>query len=63
MPERTSKLVCPQCQIEMNQHAEKLLDPVNAEQAAQADPALGGVIQEFHACPGCGACASRMAQA
>ncbi len=62
MPQKPKKLLCPTCGIEMNQHAEKLMDPINAEQAAKADPALGGLVQEFHACPGCGACASRLAQ-
>ncbi len=61
MPNKLSPMTCPTCGITMNQHAEKLMDPVTPEQAAKADPALGGVIQEFHTCPGCGCCASRMA--
>jgi hypothetical protein len=45
----------------MNQHAEKLVDPLNPQEAALADPALGGVLDEFHTCPKCGASASRRA--
>jgi len=38
----------------MNHHAEKLLDPRNAHEAARTDPALGGIIEEMHTCPQCG---------
>ena len=50
---------CPECDIEMNHHAEKLVDPVSAEEAARVDPALGGLIEEVYACPECGKAASR----
>ena len=54
MPEKTRKMVCPECGVEMNQHAEKLVDPRNAQEAARVDPALGGLIDEMHSCPKCG---------
>jgi hypothetical protein len=38
----------------MNRHAEKLVHPETADEAASVDPALGGVLMEAHACPGCG---------
>jgi hypothetical protein len=38
----------------MNHHADKLVDPLDRKEAAQTDPALGGVIQETHGCPACG---------
>ena len=59
MPEKKSKMVCPECGVEMNHHAEKLAEPVNAEEARRADPVLGGIIEEVHTCPDCGHSASR----
>jgi len=41
----------------MNQHAEKLLYEAGAG-AAQVDPYLGGIVEQMHRCPGCGAGAS-----
>jgi ribosomal protein S27AE len=52
-------MICPKCGSEMNEHAEKLLDPTSPQEAA--DPALGGLLEEFHTCPNCGANASRQA--
>jgi len=51
-------MICPECGIAMNHHAEKLVYPSDA---TAADPALGGVVEELHACPECGASASRRA--
>lgn len=59
MSKGTPKMICPKCRVEMNHHAEKLVDPVNPEEAAQVDPALGGLIEEMHCCPGCGTTESR----
>jgi hypothetical protein len=36
----------------MNHHADKLVDPTGREE--RVDPALGGVVEETHACPRCG---------
>jgi len=52
-------MICPSCGVAMNLHAEKLVTPLNAEQAGQMDEALGGMVEEFHACPKCGGGASR----
>ncbi len=59
MPERRKPMICPKCGAVMNHHADKLVDPVGAQQAAQADPALGGMLEEMHACPACGNVESR----
>lgn len=59
MDTQTGKLICPKCGGEMNHHADKLLHPATPEEARKADPALGGVIEEMHYCPACGAVASR----
>jgi ribosomal protein S27AE len=54
-------MICPKCGDEMNHHADKLVYPAGLEEATRANPALGGVIEEMHHCPGCGASASRRA--
>jgi predicted RNA-binding Zn-ribbon protein involved in translation (DUF1610 family) len=53
------KLRCPKCGAEMNRHAEKLVYSDSLPDAARIDPALGGLIEETHACPGCGNVESR----
>ena len=52
------KLICPKCGDEMNHHADKLVYQANPEKS-RMDSDLGGIIEETHACPGCGAVASR----
>ena len=52
-------MICPTCGIEMNHHAEKLVLPSGPQEASAADPILGGMIEEIHTCPRCGAEASR----
>lgn len=52
-------LRCDRCDVEMNHHADKMVDPRTSEEAAQADPALGGFIEETHTCPLCGDVKSR----
>ena len=52
-------MMCPECGVEMNHHAEKLVHPSGAHEASAMDPILGGMIEEIHTCPQCGAGASR----
>jgi predicted RNA-binding Zn-ribbon protein involved in translation (DUF1610 family) len=53
------KMICPDCGVEMNYHAEKL-DPMAALANPEAvDPVLGGAVSEIHSCPNCGKSASR----
>lgn len=59
MAKRTSNMICPKCGGEMNHHADKLVHPTTPEEARNINQALGGVIEEMHCCPGCGAVASR----
>jgi ribosomal protein S27AE len=54
-----NKMICPKCGTEMNHHADKLVDPVKPVDAKHINLALGGLIEEMHYCPGCGAVASR----
>ncbi len=60
MPKEQGPMMCS-CGREMNHHAEKLVDPVTPEEAAQVDPALGGIIEEMHYCPECGTGEARRA--
>jgi ribosomal protein S27AE len=60
MASQTKKMICPKCGDEMNHHADKLVYQ-DAPAASQADSGLGGVIEEAHYCPGCGAIESRRA--
>ena len=61
MSERTARMRCPACGAEMNHHADKLVDPVDSREAAEIDPALGGLLQETHGCPACGNVEFRLA--
>lgn len=53
---------CPDCGTEMNHHADKLVDPSTREEAAGADPALGGLVHEVFTCPKCGRTEARRAE-
>ena len=54
-----ARLHCPKCGAEMNRHAEKLVHPETAAEARRVDPALGGLLEETHACPQCGSIEAR----
>ncbi len=58
----SSKMICPRCGVEMNLHAEKVVDPTTLEMARRCDPGLDGVVEEMHSCPRCGGGAMREAQ-
>jgi predicted RNA-binding Zn-ribbon protein involved in translation (DUF1610 family) len=49
-----ARLRCPRCGAEMNRHAEKLVHPGSSAELRLVDPALGGILEETHACPVCG---------
>ena len=59
MAKQKSKMICLKCGAEMNHHADKLVDPVTPEDWKHFNYTLGGMIEEMHCCPGCGAVASR----
>ena len=50
----TKKMICKECGDEMNHHADKLVDPISAQEAARMDAALGGIVEEMHYCAQCG---------
>jgi len=56
------KMICAKCGSKMNHHADKLIYSTERNVAAKSDPSLGGLIEETHNCPGCGAIASRVAE-
>ena len=47
------KLRCSKCGAEMNRHAEKLVHPESPAEVRLVDAALGGLLEETHACPKC----------
>ena len=59
MSKTENKMICPKCGDEMNHHADKLVYLSSPEDAKEMNAALGGVIEETHSCPGCGAVESR----
>lgn len=50
-----NRMTCPDCGVEMNHHADKLV--YGAESDAETE---AGVVVEAHTCPGCGRTATRM---
>lgn len=56
-----SIVVCPACGVEMNLHAEKVDYSDAAAEDEGFDPDLGGVVEEFRACPRCGRTHTRRA--
>ena len=47
-----SKMLCPKCGADMNQHAVKV--DYGADDAARVDTVFGGVLKEVYTCPKCG---------
>ncbi len=54
-------IMCLQCGIEMNYHAEKIDYMAALDDPTAIDPDLGGVVEEIHTCPGCGNIETRRA--
>jgi ribosomal protein S27AE len=52
------KMACPKCGSDMNFHGEKVM--LSSPEESGYKHSLGGVLQEFHSCPNCGAGASRI---
>jgi rubredoxin len=48
----TSKMICPDCDAEMNHHAIKI--DYGIDDPSLADQVFGGVLKEAHTCPECG---------
>lgn len=54
MSDRREKMSCPDCNVEMNHHADKIDYSAALEDGKDADPAFGGIVEEAHTCPACG---------
>jgi len=61
MTEKRYPMLCLRCGSEMNHHADKVVVSADVGDEAIVDPVLGGIVEEHHACPACGAGASRRA--
>ena len=55
------RMSCPRCGAAMNHHASKALYFREGDETRSNDSAMGGSVKEIHACPSCGASASRAA--
>jgi ribosomal protein S27AE len=59
--DKTKKMICPRCGAEMNHHSDKMVYLNDPQEAVPFDSTARGHIEEFHACPNCGAGSSRPA--
>jgi predicted RNA-binding Zn-ribbon protein involved in translation (DUF1610 family) len=62
MTTQKGKMICPACGDEMNHHADKLVYPATLDDVRNVNATLGGLVEEIHCCPGCGAAESRRAE-
>lgn len=58
----TNKMVCPDCGLELNYHAEKIDYSIPPDELNEIDAALGGVLEEIHSCPSCGKTETRRSE-
>ena len=56
---QSAPMTCPKCGAQMNHHADKVVPPSEPTEARNMDPDFGGIVHEAHACPRCGAIATR----
>jgi ribosomal protein S27AE len=47
-------MLCPDCGVEMNHHADKVDYNAGLDDPIEIDPVYGGVLEEAHTCPRCG---------
>lgn len=59
---KKSKMVCNECGVELNQHAEKLNYSAAMGDPAKMDPDFGAAIEEQHTCPACGQSKTRFSE-
>jgi predicted RNA-binding Zn-ribbon protein involved in translation (DUF1610 family) len=57
----SNKIICPECNVEMNHHAEKIDYAAMLKEPDAVDRDLGGIVEEVHTCPECGETATRRA--
>ena len=49
-----NKVLCPDCGVEMNHHAEKLDYTAMLDESDAVDSDLGGILESAYTCPICG---------
>jgi predicted RNA-binding Zn-ribbon protein involved in translation (DUF1610 family) len=54
MMTKTNMMLCPDCGVEMNQHAEKIDYSAAPDSSEPMDIDFGGALEEIYACPACG---------
>lgn len=54
MSTKRTAVRCPDCDIELNYHGDRIIQPRTPEEARLYDDELGGVVIERHCCPECG---------
>ncbi|MFQ5584113.1 MAG: hypothetical protein ACE5GL_06735 [Calditrichia bacterium] len=59
---QVKKMLCPDCGVEMNHHAEKVDFVKGLDEPQLIDPDLEGTLEEFFTCPECGKTESRYYQ-
>ena len=57
----TNKIICPDCGVEMNHHAEKIDYTASPDEWSATDAYFGGILEEVHSCPACGNTETRRA--
>jgi len=60
-PCQLAEVICPDCGVAMNHHADKVNFTAILDDPDAVDPDLGGVLEEAHTCPECGKTAVRKA--
>ena len=55
----STKMKCPKCGADMNFHAQKIVHGMSNYGAESEADTSNTTLLEFHACPNCGAAASR----
>jgi ribosomal protein S27AE len=51
---KDDRMVCADCGVLMNHHAEKIDYTAALDDPQAIDPQLGGVLEEVYTCPHCG---------
>ncbi len=61
MPEKKKPMICPDCGVTLNHHADKVDYAAALSDPGAMDPDFGGILEEAHTCPGCGKTETRRA--
>ena len=51
---KKEKMLCPECGVELNHHADKVDFTAGLAKPEAVDPDFGGIVQEAHTCAECG---------